>query len=70
MLCLISASFTGCLEDDNYDTVTDTTDDSTSDDITDNTENTSETDNENKMSNALSIKKELFSWEQFTNEIV
>jgi glycosyltransferase involved in cell wall biosynthesis len=30
----------------------------------------SETDNENKMSNALSIKKELFSWEQFTNEIV
>ena len=47
MLCLISASITGCIEDDNYDTVTDTTDDSTSDDITDNTENTSETDNEN-----------------------
>ena len=50
MLCLISASFTGCLEDDNYDTVTDTTDDSTSDDITGNTENTSETDNENTTS--------------------
>ena len=47
MLCLVSASFTGCIEDDNYDTVTDTTDDSTSDEIADNTENTSETDNEN-----------------------
>ena len=51
MLCLISASFTGCIEDDNDDTVTDTTDYSTSDETTDNTENTSETDDNENTTN-------------------
>ena len=47
MLCLISASFTGCIEDDSDDTATDTTDAATDDSTTDdNTENTSETDSE------------------------
>ena len=44
VICLLAASFTGCIEDEVEDTTTDTTDDSTTDDTTDNTENTSETD--------------------------
>ena len=47
MLCLISASFTGCIEDDSDDAATDTTDVTTDDSTADdNTENTSETDSE------------------------
>ena len=45
MLCLISASFTGCISDDSDDTTaTDTTD---STDNSDNADNTSETDGNN-----------------------
>ena len=50
MLCLISASFTGCISDDSDDVITDTTDnaDNTDNsDTTDNSDNTSETDGNN-----------------------
>ena len=43
MLCLISASITGCIEDDNYDTVTDTTNRSSSTLVTTTTTTTTTT---------------------------